>query len=148
MRDLDATVAWAAKNRGDISKLGITGFCWGGRIVWLYAAHNPSVKAGGAWYGRLVGDKNEMTPSQPVDVAGKIKGAVLGLYGGQDQGIPLTTVDQMRAALKAAGNRSEIIVYPNSQHGFYADYRPSYDKQAAPDAWSKLLDWYKKHGVA
>ncbi len=149
MADLDATVAWAAKNKGNTAKLGVTGFCWGGRVVWLYAAHNPKLKAGVAWYGRLVGQSSEMSPRHPVDVAADLKAPVLGLYGGKDQGIPLDTVEKMRAALKAAGkSTSEIIVYPDAQHGFHADYRPSYGKQDAEDAFKRLLAHFKKHGAA
>jgi carboxymethylenebutenolidase len=149
MSDLDAAVDWAGKSgKGDVAKLAVTGFCWGGRITWLYAAHNARVKAGGAWYGRLVGQATPNTPRHPVDVAGDLKAPVLGLYGGKDAGIPLDTVEKMRAALKAAGNNSEIIVYPDADHGFHADYRPSYDKAAATDAWQKLQAWFKKHGAA
>ncbi|HXG95387.1 MAG TPA: dienelactone hydrolase family protein [Blastocatellia bacterium] len=152
MSDLDATVAWAKKNSGNTSKLGITGFCWGGRIVWMYAAHNPDLDAGVAWYGRLVGGTSEMTPKNPIDVVDELKAPVLGLYGGKDQGIPQDTVEKMRAALKAsknkAANQSEIIVYPNAGHGFNADYRPSYDKEAAQDGWRRLQEWFKKYGAA
>jgi carboxymethylenebutenolidase len=149
MSDLDAAVAWAkATGKGDTSRLGITGFCWGGRIVWLYAAHNPQLKAGVAWYGRLVGDKTELQPTFPIDVAAQLKAPVLGLYAGKDQGIPLDSVEKMRSALKAAGSKSEIIVYPNADHGFHADYRPSYNKEAAQDGWKRLQDWFKKHGAA
>jgi carboxymethylenebutenolidase len=149
MADLDATVNWAEKSgKGDGSRLGITGFCWGGRIVWLYAAHNPKVKAGVAWYGRLVGQPSELQPKHPIDIASSLKVPVLGLYGGKDQGIPLDTVEQMRQALKAAGNPSEIIVYPEAPHGFHADYRPSYRKEAAEDGWKRLQEWFKKYGVA
>lgn len=148
MSDLDATVAWAKGQKGDTSRLAITGFCWGGRIVWLYSAHNPNVKAGVAWYGRLVGDKDPLHPKHPTDVAGEIKVPVLGLYGGADQGIPVESVEKMRQALKDAGNSgSEIIVYPDTPHAFYADYRPSYRKEQADDGWKKLQDWFKKHGV-
>jgi len=149
MADLDAAIAWAAKTgKANTARLGVTGFCWGGRIVWLYAAHNSNVKAGVAWYGRLVGQPSENNPKHPVDVAGDLKGAVLGLYGGKDQGIPLDTVEKMRAALKAAGkSNSEIIVYPDAQHGFHADYRPSYSKQDADDGWRRLLEHFKKHGA-
>lgn len=142
MGDLDACVAWAAGHGGNVERLGITGFCWGGRITWLYAAHNPKVKAAVAWYGRLVGVKNDMTPQQPLDVAGQIKGAVLGLYGGQDTGIPLETVDKMRAALQAAGSASTLHVYPDAPHAFHADYRPSYRKEAAQDGWQRLTAWF------
>jgi len=150
LSDLDAAVTYAGKTgKADTGKLAITGFCWGGRIVWLYAAHNPRLKAGAAWYGRLVGQASSMTPKHPVDVAADLKAPVLGLYGGKDQGIPLDTVEKMRAALKAAGKAdSEIIVYPDAQHGFHADYRPSYGKQDAEDAWKKLLAHFKKHGAA
>ena len=149
MSDLDATVTWAQKSgKGNIDKLGVTGFCWGGRIVWLYAAHNPRLKAGVAWYGRLVGQANELQPKYPIEVAAALKAPVLGLYGGADQGIPNETVEQMRQALKAAGDRSEIVLYPDAPHGFHADYRPSYRKEAAEDGWKRLQDWFKKHGVA
>jgi len=149
MSDLDATVAWAkASGSGNVEKLGITGFCWGGRIVWLYAAHSPQVKAGVAWYGRLVGKASELQPQHPIDVAALLKAPVLGLYGADDQGIPLDTVEQMRAALKAAGSQSEIVVYPNTPHGFHADYRMSYRKEQAQDGWERLAAWFKQHGAA
>jgi carboxymethylenebutenolidase len=148
MADLDATVAWArASSKGDAKKLGITGFCWGGRIVWLYAAHNPGLKAGVAWYGRLTGKTSELQPRNPLDVASELKAPVLGLYGGQDQGIPLADVDAMRAALSAAKSPSEIIVYPDAPHGFHADYRPSYRASDAADGWQKLQAWFRKHGA-
>jgi carboxymethylenebutenolidase len=149
MSDIDAAVAWAKESgKGDASKLGITGFCWGGRIVWLYAAHNPQLKAGVAWYGRIVGQANELQPKYPLDVAASIKPPVLGLYGGADQGIPVATVEQMRQALKAAGNKSELVVYPDAPHAFNADYRPSYRKEPAEDGWKRLQAWFKKYGVA
>ncbi len=149
MSDLDATVAWAQKSgKGNTAKLGITGFCWGGRIVWLYAAHNPRLKAGVAWYGRLVGQANELQPKHPIDRVSELKAPVLGLYGGDDPGIPLDTVERMRQALKAANNPSEIIVYPHTPHGFHADYRPSYRADQAKDGWKRLLDWFKKYGAA
>jgi carboxymethylenebutenolidase len=149
MADLDATVAWAEKSgKGDSNKLGITGFCWGGRIVWLYAAHNPRLKAGVAWYGRLVGQTNELTPKYPTDLVAELKAPVLGLYGGADQGIPTETVEQMQNALKAAGNPSQIVLYPDTPHGFNADYRPSYRKEQAQDGWKRLQEWFKKYGVA
>src|SRR3990170_6400241 len=148
MSDLDATVAWADRSsKGDIAKLGITGFCWGGRIVWLYAAHNPQLKAGVAWYGRLTGNRTELQPKYPIDVAGALKAPVLGLYGGDDPGIPLDTVEEMRKTLKSAGNPSEIIVYPGAPHAFYADYRPSYRREPAEDGWKRLQEWLKKHGA-
>ncbi len=152
MSDLDASVAWAKKNNGNTAKLGITGFCWGGRIVWLYAAHNPGLKAGVAWYGRLVPPPpdraNPLQPKHPVELAKDLKAPVLGLYGGKDTGIPLDTVEQMKKAIKDAGKPSEIIVYPEAQHGFHADYRPSYKKDDAQDGWAKLLAWFKKNGAA
>ena len=149
MSDLDATVVWAGlAGGGDTGKLGITGFCWGGRITWLYAVHNPSLKAGVAWYGRLVGVSTPEQPSYPLDLVARIKAPVLGLYGGKDDGIPLETVERMQAALKAAGSRSEIVIYPEAPHGFHADYRPSYRPEAAANGWSRLLTWFKANGVA
>ena len=149
MSDLDATVAWADRSsKGNIAKLGITGFCWGGRIVWLYAAHNPQLKAGVAWYGRLVGRANELQPKHPIDVAASLKAPVLGLYGGDDSGIPLDTIEQMRKALKTQANPSEIIVYANTPHGFHADYRPSYRKEQAEACWKRLQEWFKRHSAA
>lgn len=149
MADLDAVVEWARTYGADTSRLGITGFCYGGRITWLYSAHNPQVKAGVAWYGRLVGERTPAWPKLPVDVAAALKAPVLGLYGGKDQGIPLDTVEQMRAALAQAGNStSQIHVYPEAPHGFYADYRASYRPDAAQDAWQRALTWFKAAGVA
>lgn len=149
MEDLDAAAAWIrASGKANIEKLGITGFCWGGRIVWLYAAHSTQVKAGVAWYGRLTGKANELQPLHPLDIAGAVKAPVLGLYGGSDQGIPLESVEQMKKALQAAERPSVIIVYPDTPHAFFADYRPSYRKEAAEDGWSRLLGWFKQHGVA
>lgn len=151
MGDLDATVAWARGQGADVSKLAITGFCWGGRIVWLYSAHNPALKAGVAWYGRLVGPATPLSPAHPVDLAGKLGAPVLGLYGGQDAGIPLDTVEKMKAALaagSAAARRSEFVVYPDAPHAFHADYRPSYRKDAAEDGWKRCLAWFKAQGVA
>jgi len=153
LSDLDAAMNWAGKTgKGDVSRLGITGFCWGGRIVWLYAAHQPKLKAGVAWYGSLVPRADRpptpLQPKQPIDVAGQLKAPVLGLYGEADQGIPVETVEKMRAALKAAGSPSEIILYPNAPHAFHADYRPSYRKEPAEDGWKRLLAWFKKYGVA
>ena len=149
MADLDATAGWAKDSGfGNIRKLGITGFCWGGRIVWLYAAHSTQLKAGVAWYGRLLGKPSGMQPQHPIDVVGALKAPVLGLYGGNDPGIPLETVEQMKQALKAAGNSSEIIVYPDTPHGFHADYRPSYRKEQAQDGWKRLQTWFRQHGVA
>ena len=148
MSDLDATVAWAkGTGKADTSKLAITGFCWGGRIVWLYAAHNPDLDAGVAWYGRLVGQSSELTPKHPVDLAAEIKAPVLGLYGGADTGIPVDTVEQMKKALTAAGKKHEFVVYPDTPHAFHADYRPSYRKEAAEDGWKRALAWFKANGV-
>ena len=151
MADLDATVAWAKGQGADAGKLAITGFCWGGRITWLYAAHNPAVKAGVAWYGRLVGATSTLNPAQPVDLARKLHGPVLGLYGGQDAGIPQASIDQMKTALaagSAAAKASEFVVYPDAPHAFHADYRPSYRKDAAEDGWRRCLAWLKAQGVA
>jgi carboxymethylenebutenolidase len=148
MSDLDATALWAARNsHGDPGRLLITGFCWGGRIVWLYAVHNPKVKAGAAWYGRLEGDHNAMTPKNPLDYVGALKAPIIGFYGGKDTGIPLESVEKMRGALKVIENPSEINVYPEAQHGFNADYRPSYNPEAAQDAWKKMLAWFAKYDV-
>ncbi|MDY6945628.1 MAG: dienelactone hydrolase family protein [Pseudomonadota bacterium] len=149
MADLDATVNFAQKSgKGDVAKLGITGFCWGGRIVWLYSAHSKQLKAGAAWYGRLVGDPSDNQPQHPVAVAADLNAPVLGLYGGKDQGIALDTVEQMRSALEKAKVDSEIVVYPDAPHAFLADYRPSYVEADAKDAWQKMLAWFKKYGVA
>jgi carboxymethylenebutenolidase len=149
MSDLDAAVAYAkATGKADTSKLAITGFCWGGRIVWLYAAHNPNLKAGVAWYGRLVGDKTELQPKFPIDVASDLKAPVLGLYGEADSGIPVASVEKMREALKAANKPSEIVLYPGTPHAFYADYRQSYRKKQADEGWARLQEWLKKNGVA
>lgn len=147
--DLDGALAWAAAHGGDVSKAGITGFCWGGRITWLYAA-TGKVKAGVAWYGRLVGQASELTPRHPVDVAAELKAPVLGLYGGKDQGIPLDTVDKMKSSLatgSAAAKASRFVIYPEAGHAFHADYRPSYQKAAADDGWQRALAWFKENGV-
>jgi carboxymethylenebutenolidase len=151
MADLDGMVKWAAGNGGDTNKVAVTGFCWGGRITWLYAAHSKAVKAGVAWYGRLVGTPSELNPKHPIDLAGSINGPVLGLYGGADTGIPLDTVDKMKAALKegsAAARKSEFVVYPDAPHAFHADYRPSFRKEPAEDGWKRALAWFKANGVA
>ena len=148
MGDLDACVAWAKANGGNVEKLGITGFCWGGRITWLYAAHNPTVKAGVAWYGKLVGAKSALAPSHPIDIAANLKTPVLGLYGGKDEGIPQASIEQMKAALALADSNSEFVVYPNSGHAFHADYRPSYVESDAKDGWRRCVAWLKAHGVS
>jgi carboxymethylenebutenolidase len=148
MSDLDAAAAWAAKHGGDPARLAVTGFCWGGRVTWLYSAHNQNVKAGVAWYGRVVGKASDTTPKHPIDVVREINAPVLGLYGGADAGIPNDTVDKMREALKSAGKKSQIHTYPDMPHAFHADYRPSYRKEAAEDGWKRLLAWFKQQGVA
>ena len=154
MADLDGAVKWAGENGGNLKKVGITGFCWGGRITWLYAAQSKNVKAGVAWYGRLVGAASPLTPKHPLDLASSLKAPVLGLYGGQDGGIPLTTVNDMKDALAAAGAKgnaaakaSEFVVYPQAPHAFHADYRPSYRKDAAEDGFQRALQWFKTKGV-
>ena len=148
MADLDAVVAWAKQNGGDTSRLGITGFCWGGRITWLYAAHNPAVKAGVAWYGRLVGEATPLQPSNPIDIAPTLKVPVLGLYGGKDTGISQESITKMKGALAKGGNQSQFVVYPDAGHAFNADYRPSYVAADAKDGYARCLAWFKKHGVA
>ncbi len=152
MADLDATLAWASKQpQADTAHLAITGFCWGGRITWLYAAHQPKLKAGVAWYGKLVGDRDALRPKFPVDIAADLKAPVLGLYGGKDQGIPLETIEQMKSALSAsksaAAKHCEFHVYPEAGHAFAADYRPSYRKEDAEDGFQRLHAWLKAHGV-
>jgi carboxymethylenebutenolidase len=148
MGDLDATAAWAARSsRGDLGRLGITGFCWGGRITWLYAAHRDDLKAGVAWYGRLTGERTALQPKFPVDVAGALQAPVLGLYGGRDDGIPLEHVEQMRTALESARSKSRIVVFPEAPHAFLADYRPTYRAEAAAEAWAQCLAWFREHGV-
>ena len=145
--DLDALAVWAAHNGGDAKRLAITGFCWGGRITWLYANHNPAIKAGVAWYGRLRGEVSANTPRHPLDQADNMQAPVLGLYGGQDQGIPNADVDAMNAKLKATGGKSYIHVYPDAGHAFHADYRPNYRAEAAKDGWQRMLAWFRQHGV-
>ncbi len=156
MADLDSTVAWArSSGKSDAKRVGVTGFCWGGRIVWLYSAHSREVDAGVAWYGRLVAAPNArpnpLTPRQPIDLVDELKAPVLGLYGGKDQGIPVESVERMREALKGAKSkaaaRSEIVVYPEAGHGFHADYRPSYNREAAADGWRRLQEWFRKYGA-
>ncbi|WP_016834327.1 dienelactone hydrolase family protein [Herbaspirillum lusitanum] len=145
--DLDAYVAWAGQNGGNPDKIGINGFCWGGRIVWLYSARNPKIKAGAAWYGRIVGEKSALQPQHPIDIAPTLKTPVLGLYGGKDGGIPVATVEQMKEALAKTGNKSEFVVFPNSGHAFNADYRPSYVEADAKEGWKRAVEWFKSHGV-
>ena len=148
LSDLDAAVAWAKASRAaDVKRLAITGFCWGGRVCWLYAAHNKSLKAACPFYGRLVGEGTPLQPKNPIDLAGDLHAPVLGFYGGKDRGIPQASIDQMLAATKAAGKSAEIIVYPDAEHGFHADYRPSYNEKDAKDAFGKAVAFFKKHGV-
>jgi carboxymethylenebutenolidase len=155
MADLDGAVKWAGANGGNLKKVGVTGFCWGGRITWLYAQHSKNVKAGVAWYGRLVGASTAITPKHPLDQVASLHAPVLGLYAGQDGGIPLTTVNDMKDALAQAGAKgnaaakaSEFVVYPQAPHAFHADYRPSYRKEAAEDGFARALAWFKTKGVA
>jgi len=145
--DLDATVAWAKQQGGDTAKLGIMGFCRGGRTVWEYSAHSSGLKAGVAFYGSLVDPANPGWPKSPTQLAPEMKAPVLGLYGAEDQGIPVAQVDAMKAALAAAGKTAEFHIYPGAPHGFVADYRPSYRKDAAEDAWKQMQAWFRKHGV-
>jgi carboxymethylenebutenolidase len=152
MGDFDSTVAFGkAEGKADTAKLGITGFCWGGRIAWLYDAHNPAIKAAVAWYGPLGSKITPVTPKNPIDVVKELHGPVLGLYGGADSVIPQDSVEKIRAALKASGNpaamKSDIHVYPDAGHAFNADYRPSYRKEAAEDGWKRCLAWFKANGV-
>jgi carboxymethylenebutenolidase len=151
LADLDAAASWAASHGGDPARQGVTGFCWGGRIVWLYAAHQPALKAGVAWYGRLVGEATPNQPQFPIDVAASLKVPVLGLYGGADSGIPVETIDRMKRALASApapGSESQFVIYPGASHAFFADYRPSYHEEAALDGWTRCLDWFTKHGLS
>ena len=155
MGDLDAALAWAAANGGDPARSAITGFCWGGRITWLYCAHNPQVRAGVAWYGRLVGAKTPNQPVHPVDIAADLRVPVLGLYGGRDSGIPLPMVDEMKQALhtaaqagNAAAAASAWVIYPDAEHAFHADYRPAYRADDAADGFQRSLTWFAAHGVA
>ncbi len=151
MADLDATLQWAAHNGGNANRAAITGFCWGGRITWLYAEHNPKIKAGVAWYGRMEGQTNANNPKHPIDLVGALKAPVLGLYGGADTGIPVTSINNMKEALAQAavkGNKaakaSEFVLYPDAPHAFHADYRASYRAGAATDGWSRAVAWLKQ----
>lgn len=147
MADLDATAAWAAKDGGDAARLGITGFCWGGRTTWLYAAHNPKLKAGVAWYGRVTSAPTALQPMVPVNLVQKMNAPVLGLYGGKDGGIPMADVERMQKALAAVSSRSTFYVYPDAPHAFHADYRPSYRPDDAKDGWKRCLEWFRSNGV-
>ncbi|MCB9663870.1 MAG: dienelactone hydrolase family protein [Alphaproteobacteria bacterium] len=148
LADLDALAAWAGAHGGDVDRMGITGFCWGGRIVWLYAAHRSGLKAGVAWYGRLRGQADPLHPRHPLDVVPELQAPVLGLYGGKDGGIPVADVDAMRAALAAAGRPGELVVYPEASHAFHADYRPSYRAEDAADGARRMAAWFRAHGAA
>ncbi|EOS93610.1 dienelactone hydrolase family protein [Erwinia tracheiphila] len=147
LADLDHVANWASRHGGDMRNMAITGFCWGGRITWLYAAHNPQLKAGVAWYGKLVGEKTMQQQKQPVDIAVDLNASVLGLYGGKDEEIPQESVQTMRQALRAANATSKIIVYPEAGHAFNADYRPSFHPESAKDGWQRMLAWFRQHGV-
>jgi carboxymethylenebutenolidase len=147
MADADATVAWAAANKGDTSRLATTGFCRGGRMTWLYAEHAPNLKAAVAWYGPVLGNPSPIQPATATDHADQLKAPLLGLYGGQDTGIPVDSVKAAEAKAKTAGKTAEIVIYPDAPHGFHADYRPSYRKDAADDGWQRMLAWFKRNGV-
>jgi carboxymethylenebutenolidase len=149
MSDLDSAVAFAKGEGANNRHLGVTGFCWGGRVVWLYAAHNPALKAGVAWYGPLAGTDNAMRPHTAIELAAQIKAPVLGLYAGLDQNISAADIDAMRKALSDTGNtKSRIDVFADAQHGFNADYRPSYNQKDAQDGWARMLDWFRANGVS
>jgi carboxymethylenebutenolidase len=149
MADLDATASWIGRQtHGDTGRLAITGFCWGGRITWLYCAHNPQVKAGIAWYGKLAGSPSELQPSHPVDIASGLKVPVLGLYGGHDTSIPPDGIAPMKKLLAAGDSHSDIRVYADAPHAFFADYRASYRKEAAEDGWKRLQEWLSNHGMS
>lgn len=147
MADLDAVAAWVAKNGGDPARLAVTGFCRGGRTTWLYAAHNPNLKAAVSWYGPLEGAPNAKQPKWPIDLVDQLKAPVLGLYGGNDQGIDTDQIAEMRDALKKAGGVSTIHLFPDAPHAFHADYRPTYRKEAAAEGWKRMLEWFRQHGV-
>jgi len=144
--DLDATVAWAKSQGGDTNRLGIMGYCRGGRTVWHYSTHNAGLKAGVAFYGSLA-DKGEGVPKSSLELAAEVKEPVLGLYGAEDGGIPVTQVKEMEEKLKAAGKTAEFHIYPGAPHGFHADYRPSYREEAAKQAWNEMTNWFKKYKV-
>ncbi len=149
--DLDATFAWAGEHGGDLNRVGVNGFCWGGRIAWLYAEHNPRLKAGVAWYGRVTGNQTPLQPKNPLDLAADLRVPMLGLYGGQDQSIPQPTLEQMKQAIAQgpeSARGSQFVVYDDAGHAFFADYRPSYKKADAEDGWRRTLVWFKQHGVA
>ncbi|WP_434634106.1 dienelactone hydrolase family protein [Chromobacterium sp. CV08] len=145
--DLDATWRWAGAHGADLARAAVTGFCWGGRQTWLYAARNRQLKAAAAWYGKVEGPVNAITPRHPLDIAAELTVPVLGLYGAQDQSIPLASLEKMKAALQKAGGDDDILIYPDAGHGFNADYRPGYNARDAVDAWQKMLDWFARHGA-
>lgn len=145
MGDLDAAAQFVGTDGGNAAKLGITGFCWGGRIVWLYAAHNPRLKAGVACYGRVIGAGNPLQPKNPIDLVASINAPVLGLYGALDKGITQPDVEKMTAALRAAKKRSAIHVFAGADHGFFADYRPSYNEAAAKQGWAEAVGWFRRY---
>ena len=150
MADLDATFKWAGEHDGDVNKVGINGFCWGGRITWLYAEHNPRLKAAVAWYGGVVGNQTPMTPANPIDRVSDLQVPVLGLYGRQDQSIPQDSLEKMKQAIAQgpqAGRGTQFVVYDDAGHAFFADYRPSYRRADAEDGWKRALAWFKEHGV-
>ncbi len=150
LADIDAAIGWAGAHGGDLKRLGVAGFCWGGRIAWLYAEHNPQVKTAIAWYGRVAGDKTPLQPANPIDLAGNLQVPVLGFYGRQDTGIPQDSLDQMKQAIEqgpAGGRGSQFVVYDDAGHAFFADYRPSYRKADAEDSWRRAQVWFKQHGV-
>lgn len=147
MTDLDACASWAVANGGDSARLAITGFCWGGRITWLYAAHNPKLRAAVAWYGRLTGVPTDATPKHPSDLVSQMHAPVLGLYGAKDQGIPVSDVEDMRQDMVRVGKRAELVIYPEAGHAFHADYRPSYRVEDAIDGWARMLAWFRENGV-
>jgi len=149
--DIDATVAWAGANGGDLSRLGTVGFCWGGRIAWLYAERNPQQKAVVAWYGRLVGTPNALQPVNPIDRVAQLKVPVLGMYGGLDPSISQASIEQMKVAVATqaspAARTSQFVVYADAPHAFFADYRSSYRPADAKDSWQRALVWLREHGV-
>lgn len=147
MKDLDATLDFAKSEGALTDRLAITGFCWGGRIVWLYAAHNPALKAGVAWYGRVTGPKDDKRPAHPIDLVEKIKAPVLGLYGVKDAGIPIAEVERLVDDVNKAGGTARLVAFPDAGHAFNADYRPSYREKHAKEGWAKMLDWFKANGV-
>ncbi len=152
MQDIEAAIDWAGKNGGDISRVGITGFCWGGRITWLACENIKAIRAGVAWYGRLLGDKNSNTPEHPIDLVSRLSAPVLGLYGAQDTGIPVPSINEMKKALASvkannAAKESKFEIYPDAPHAFHADYRESYRAGPAQDGWNQLLKWFSTHGV-